>query len=127
MRFSTDKDENVCKTYRNTKCRHFSSKPDSRIQYIPSMIFFRHPVRLLAGKSLVSLMRTYIKKRGAGLSPVPRYKGSRIAQFVETSNVESPTPRVYIKPLATSTDRCSNGYINVPWGVPVALFLTNCL
>ena len=82
----------------------FSSKPDSRIQYIPSMIFFRHPVRLLAGKSLVSLMRTYIKKRGAGLSPVPRFKGSRIAQFVETSNVESPTPRVYIKPLATSTD-----------------------
>ena len=68
------------------------------------MILFRHPVRLLAGKSLVSLMHTYIKKRGAGLSPVPRYKGSRIAQFVETSNVESPTPRVYIKPLATSTD-----------------------
>jgi hypothetical protein len=31
------------------------------------------------------------KKRGASLLLVPRSKGSRIAQIVETSNVESPT------------------------------------
>ena len=33
------------------------------------------------------------------LSPVPRYKGSRIAQSVETSNAESPTPMsIYLAP-----------------------------
>ena len=31
------------------------------------------------------------KKRGASLSLVPRFKGLRVAQSVETSNAESPT------------------------------------
>ena len=37
------------------------------------------------------LQNTYWFKRGASLLLVPRSKGSRIAQIVETSNVESPT------------------------------------
>lgn len=43
------------------------------------------------GKNSHIPLQTTYKKRGAGLPPVPRCKGLRIAQLVETSNVESPT------------------------------------
>ena len=68
------------------------------------------------------------KKRGAGLSPVPHSKGSRIARLIETSNAESPTPMDYID---TSTGHGFRGHSPVACiqytsrGVPVALFLTN--
>ena len=58
---------------------------------------------------------------------VPRCKGLRIARIVETSNAESPTPmNIYI----TLQDHGGlhqdlfGLYINIPRGVPVALFLT---
>ena len=71
----------------------------------------------------------YTKKRGASLSLVPRSKGSRIAQLVETSNAESPTPMsIYNPPSAPcGQDTLRAIPIKHPWGVPVALFLTNCL
>ena len=70
------------------------------------------------------------KKRGASLMLVPRCKGLRIARIVETSNAESPTPmNIYI--TLQGTEVCTNSqcglYINIPRGVPVALFLTNSL
>ena len=70
------------------------------------------------------------KKRGASLMLVPRYKGSRIALPIETSNAESPTPmNIYI--TLHGIEDCTNSqcglYINIPRGVPVALSLTNSL
>jgi hypothetical protein len=61
---------------------------------------------------------------------VPRYKGSRIALPVETSNAESPTPmNIYI--TLQGIEVCTNSqcglYINIPRGVPVALSLTDSL
>ena len=61
---------------------------------------------------------------------VPRYKGSRIALPVETSNAESPTPmNIYI--TLHGIEVCANSqcglYINIPRGVPVALSLTDSL
>ena len=59
---------------------------------------------------------------------VPRFKGSRIARLVETSNAESPTPmNIYITlqgHTGYTNDQCGL-YINIPRGVTVALFLTN--
>ena len=62
--------------------------------------------------------------------PVQRCKGLRIARIVETSNAESPTPmNIYI--TLQGIEVCTNSqcglYINIPRGVPVALFLTNSL
>ena len=58
---------------------------------------------------------------------VPRCKGLRIARIVETSNAESPTPmNIYITLQdhgGLHQDLCGQ-YINIPRGVPVALFLT---
>ena len=58
---------------------------------------------------------------------VPRCKGLRIARIVETSNAESPTPmNIYITLQdhgGLHQDLCGL-YINIPRGVPVALFLT---
>ena len=74
------------------------------------------------------MVRHMHKKRGAGLSPVPHSKGSRIARLIETSNAESPTPMDYID---TSTGHGFRGHSPVACiqytsrGVPVALFLTN--
>ena len=74
------------------------------------------------------MVRHMHKKRGAGLSPVPHSKGSRIARLIETSNAESPTPMDYID---TSTGHGFRGHGPVACiqytsrGVPVALFLTN--
>ena len=74
------------------------------------------------------------KKRGA--SPVARSTcwGLRIAQFVETSNDESPTKNEYsgnphaIQAGRQSAIRIHYGLsINTLRGVPVALFLTDCL
>ena len=64
------------------------------------------------------------------MSLASRSKGSRIAQFVETSNAESPTP-MNIYQIHDSDDsfnrKCQRGEcINIPRGVPIALFLTNC-
>ena len=63
------------------------------------------------------------------LSLVPRSKGSGIAQVVETSNAESPTPvYVYRKhswQRTTKSSEANKGCIQyTSWGVPVALFLT---
>ena len=63
------------------------------------------------------------------LSLVPRSKGSGIAQVVETSNAESPTPvYVYRKhswQWAIESSKANEGCIQyTSWGVPVALFLT---
>ena len=63
------------------------------------------------------------------LSLVPRSKGSGIAQVVETSNAESPTPvYVYRKhswQRTTKSLEANEGCIQyTSWGVPVALFLT---
>ena len=66
------------------------------------------------------------------LSLVPRSKGSGIAQVVETSNAESPTP-VYIYrkhswQRTTKSIEANEGCIQyTSWGVPVALFLTTLL
>ena len=66
------------------------------------------------------------------LLPVPQCKGLRIALFVETSNVESPTQNVYRKSLHAvhisryAAIRIHYGLsINTLRGVLVALFLTN--
>ena len=40
----------------------------------------------------ITLISHIQKRRGASLMLVPRSKGLRIAQIVETSNAESPTP-----------------------------------
>ena len=66
------------------------------------------------------------------LSLVPRSKGSGIAQVVETSNAESPTPvYVYRKhswQRTTKSLEANEGCIQyTSWGVPVALFLTTLL
>ena len=65
------------------------------------------------------------KKRGAELPLVPRYKGSRIALLVETSNAESPTSMFIIALLLLLCERQGGQGINIPWSVPVALLLTN--
>ena len=50
----------------------------------------------------------YIKSVEPVLSLVPRYKGSRIARQVETSNAESPTPmQVYISPTTSTNVKAS--------------------
>ena len=66
------------------------------------------------------------------LLPVPQCKGSRIARLVETSNAESPTQNAIVTththtPMAvTPSAHIQYGLsINIPRGVPVALFLTN--
>ena len=64
------------------------------------------------------------------LLPVPRSKGSRIAQSVETSNAESPTQNAIVIPTryetVLRTVHIQYGLsINIPRGVPVALFLTD--
>ena len=66
------------------------------------------------------------------LLPVPRSKGSRIARLVETSNDESPHAECYsYHPYGyTNGGYATRVYtqyglsINIPRGVPVALFLT---
>ena len=66
------------------------------------------------------------------LSLVPRSKGSGIAQVVETSNAESPTPvyvyRKHYWQQTTKSLEANEGCIQyTSWGVPVALFLTTLL
>ena len=66
------------------------------------------------------------------LLPVPLHKGLRIALIVETSNAESPHAECYSnRPYGYTNDchatRVYTQYglsINIPRGVPVALFLT---
>ena len=75
---------------------------------------------------------SYIHTKKTWSQPDARstYLGSRIALLVETSNAESPTPmNIYI--TLQGIEVCTNSqcglYINIPRGVPVALFLTNSL
>ena len=87
---------------------------------------------MVVNRPLIDNTRKYTfvhthKKRGASLMLVPRCKGLRIARIVETSNAESPTPmNIYITLQdhgGLHQDLCGL-YINIPRGVPVALFLT---
>lgn len=65
------------------------------------------------------------KKRGAGLLPVPRYQGSRIARIVETSNAETPHRMNIYRPHQQNSQNLAYMIdIIIPWGVPVAWLLT---
>lgn len=61
---------------------------------------------------------------------VPRCKGLRIAQLVETSNAESPTLMYVYKtplPIAFPRELMETEYKYTLGAFTVALFLTNCL
>ena len=59
---------------------------------------------------MINNVYIYKKTWSRHLLPVPRFKGSRIAQLAETSNVESPTPMyVYKSTISIAPLRGRNG------------------
>ena len=99
---------------------------------LSTICHFVRPGSLKAAGLVICSTPVDIKNVEPVLLPVPQCKGLRIALFVETSNVESPTQNVYRKSLHAvrisrhTATRIHYGLsINTLRGVLVALFLTN--
>jgi hypothetical protein len=106
----------------------------------PSVLFLQADLQSCAARlpegcevSNLSSTPVDIKNVEPVLLPVPRLEGSRIARLIETNNAESPHAECYSnRPYGYTNDchatRVYTQYglsINIPRGVPVALFLTN--
>lgn len=99
---------------------------------LSTICHFVRPGSLKAAELVIYSTPVDIKNVEPVLLPVPQCKGLRIALFVETSNVESPTQNVYRKSLhIVHISRHAAIWIqyrlsiNTLRGVLVALFLTN--